>query len=781
LKAGVGYNNQSFVGWVRSQFRCNPTYDSFPLDVQRRALERGQQFPKSPKKSTKTPRDCNSANEAYQPYSPSIFQCLPAGVYCLELVEQTVVTQQSNSVAISKKVWLALWLVIFGLLFAWRAQNLDAFGLSNDEGAHLMWAKLAVDGYPLYSETQAVQAPLFIESIGLALRLAGPSIQTGRWVTLIAFALLAVALSWLAHRVGGWPASLMALVLLGISPLVFTYSRFVMAEIPATTLAVASVAFLILYVDKRGRDEATRIEGLEANNPGFELLRPYFKRGWLIVSGLMLGLSFITKALYPFVVIPVGLLLWIHHTRGQTTGVFARLLSLRKDWQALIVDSLLWGIGVTLPVIAVFFIYDPSALYDQLVVFRGDLRAALPGSRLETWGQFELFFMSHWGFWLLAFGGIMATVFRVIGQSRIARDELSTPPTSRRLAQQTSQADALYYLIWIVWLMAGMALLWWHTPLFPHQFIVLLPSLILLATGMVTNFTVLWSRQRHNGLVFYGGSVILLLVLLGAAVNVPSMVAANQKTAAIVTGGREQEALQLLDAVSNPDDFLMGDSQLLIFKANRQTPPPLGDVALVAIQAGRQTSAKMIDLTQAYRSPAVVQWSLRLPWLSEYLAWIDANYLARRIWDNDHIIYFGQRIPEGQAIPNERDVRLGDSLVLRGYELGPIVAGQDVNLKVYWQTSSPLADDYTVFTQLLDSSGALVVGRDSQPLGGFFPTSQWPENEIITDMVRLSLPADLPAGEYSLITGMYQLETLERLPVLDTGSDNIVLTTVEIE
>jgi len=87
------------------------------------------------------------------------------------------VTQQSNSVVISNKAWLVFWLVIFGLLFVWRAQNLDAFGLSNDEGAHLMWARLAVDGYPLYGETQAVQAPFFLEWVALAFRLAGQTIQ----------------------------------------------------------------------------------------------------------------------------------------------------------------------------------------------------------------------------------------------------------------------------------------------------------------------------------------------------------------------------------------------------------------------------------------------------------------------------------------------------------------------------------------------------------------------------------------------------------------------------
>ena len=258
---------------------------------------------------------------------------------------------------------------------------------------------------------------------------------------------------------------------------------------------------------------------------------------------------------------------------------------------------------------------------------------------------------------------------------------------------------------------------------------------------------------------------------------------ANQQAAAIVTGGREQEAIKLLEAVSSPADFLMGDSQLLIFMANRRTPPPLGDVALVAIKAGRQTSANMIEITGGYQVPAVVQWSLRLPWLPDYLTWLETNYLARRVWDNDHIIYFGRRLLPGQASPNELNVKVGDSVVLRGYEIGSKVvsAGTELDLKVYWEAQAPLERDYTVFTQLLDSSGAMVGGHDSQPLGGYFPTSEWPVGEIVTDVVRLSLPAELPPGVYTLVTGMYLLETLERLPVSGRQGDQVTLTTVEIQ
>ena len=112
-----------------------------------------------------------------------------------------------------KKAWFALWFIIFAAAMVWRIQNLDAFGLSNDEGVYLMWGRLAAGGYPLYSQIYAVQSPLFLESLALAFKLAGDTVQVGRWAMLPGFGLLAVLLSWLAGKTGGWPAAITTLVL----------------------------------------------------------------------------------------------------------------------------------------------------------------------------------------------------------------------------------------------------------------------------------------------------------------------------------------------------------------------------------------------------------------------------------------------------------------------------------------------------------------------------------------------------------------------------------------
>jgi hypothetical protein len=95
---------------------------------------------------------------------------------------------------IREKRWIFLWLMWFVLLGAavwWRLQNIDAFGLTNDEGAYLMWARLVSVGYPLYRQTYTGSPPLFIEILALVFKVLGFDIVLGRLVVLAWFVVLA--------------------------------------------------------------------------------------------------------------------------------------------------------------------------------------------------------------------------------------------------------------------------------------------------------------------------------------------------------------------------------------------------------------------------------------------------------------------------------------------------------------------------------------------------------------------------------------------------------------
>jgi hypothetical protein len=118
---------------------------------------------------------------------------------------------------------------------------------------------------------------------------------------------------------------------------------------------------------------------------------------------------------------------------------------------------------------------------------------------------------------------------------------------------------------------------------------------------------------------------------------------------------------------------------------------------------------------------------------------------------------------------------LGESIGLLGYDIvradgqtettPAALKGENLTLRLFWQAKTWITTDYTVFVHLVGPDGQIVAQHDQQPLGGFYPTSAWRRGETIVDEYGLSLPPDLPAGEYQVRTGMYILATGERLPV----------------
>jgi hypothetical protein len=109
-------------------------------------------------------------------------------------------------------------------------------------------------------------------------------------------------------------------------------------------------------------------------------------------------------------------------------------------------------------------------------------------------------------------------------------------------------------------------------------------------------------------------------------------------------------------------------------------------------------------------------------------------------------------------------------------------AGQDtaLRLNLMWLAETRLPADYTTFVHVRNVSGEIVAQKDQPPLGGTYPTSLWDPGEIIADEILVPLPAELPAGEYRLVIGMYEFETGARLPVPGREDNSVLLEKVEI-
>jgi hypothetical protein len=162
----------------------------------------------------------------------------------------------------------------------------------------------------------------------------------------------------------------------------------------------------------------------------------------------------------------------------------------------------------------------------------------------------------------------------------------------------------------------------------------------------------------------------------------------------------------------------------------------------------------------------------------DWLAIVDSQ--MEQVWAKDNALIYRTRA-DRSPIPGQPEVAinatLNDTIELVGYTLEPTnpPANSQLKLTLFWESLSSLPTDYTTFVHLRNRDGVTVAQRDAQPLDGAYPTSRWQPGETVIDPIVLSLPADLPAGQYQLVVGMYQLDTLERLAVAnDTSGENAI-------
>ncbi|MHB1317827.1 MAG: hypothetical protein ACYCYF_04315, partial [Anaerolineae bacterium] len=131
------------------------------------------------------------------------------------------------------------------------------------------------------------------------------------------------------------------------------------------------------------------------------------------------------------------------------------------------------------------------------------------------------------------------------------------------------------------------------------------------------------------------------------------------------------------------------------------------------------------------------------------------------------------------------DARFGDRIRLLGYRLAPaqLQGGTTLQLTLDWELLAPVQTRYTVFAQVLDAQQRIVGQNDSEPGGGGQPTTSWVPGQTVRDNRGIPIQASTPAGNYTLLVGLYDAATGKRLPVTlggDPAGDAVSLATVTV-
>jgi hypothetical protein len=133
----------------------------------------------------------------------------------------------------------------------------------------------------------------------------------------------------------------------------------------------------------------------------------------------------------------------------------------------------------------------------------------------------------------------------------------------------------------------------------------------------------------------------------------------------------------------------------------------------------------------------------------------------------------------------EMNAAFGPSIVLSGYTLAPgqtLRPGRDQQLllTLFWKAVEPPGQALTVFTQLLGPDGKVAAQHDGPPDGGAQPTPGWLAGDSVVDEHAIPIDRALPAGEYRLITGLYDPVTGQRVS-LSTGENFLQIATITVD
>lgn len=146
------------------------------------------------------------------------------------------------------------------------------------------------------------------------------------------------------------------------------------------------------------------------------------------------------------------------------------------------------------------------------------------------------------------------------------------------------------------------------------------------------------------------------------------------------------------------------------------------------------------------------------------------TYLGRveKLLNRSDIIQIKDRYPE-----HTKRWQFADNINLTGYtyRIVPAPRGALLNITLFWETTNLPSADYTIFIHIVNDHGEKITQKDFRPFGGGYSTKWWRRGDVIWTAELLELPQEKINQNYTLLVGLYNLENMIRLPVLE--GDNI--------
>jgi hypothetical protein len=142
---------------------------------------------------------------------------------------------------------------------------------------------------------------------------------------------------------------------------------------------------------------------------------------------------------------------------------------------------------------------------------------------------------------------------------------------------------------------------------------------------------------------------------------------------------------------------------------------------------------------------------------------------ARRVYlvrydprTDPQLIEVGGRTTRSASAPPLAVFGQGNLLLL---EARWVRQGEALEATLVWQAAAGVTSDWSAFVHLYAPDGRLVAQQDGYPVGRMLPIRLMAPGVPVEDVRRIPLPEGLPAGEYALVTGVYDIASGERQAV----------------
>jgi hypothetical protein len=422
----------------------------------------------------------------------------------------------------------------------------------------------------------------------------------------------------------------------------------------------------------------------------------------------------------------------------------------------------------------------PALWYIFATAYYGDPFPATLGAKVAQ-GEFNWLgqgfwagFVDYWDQWL---NGQQLTSFYLVAVLWLAG--LGVALRAERPWLILLARDGLYIAAFVG--LGVPAAQWYYAPLMPGVALLAGRGVQLLADSLVRAGETVSRRYRGRALPGPARSLLGGLALAGAiAILLTSFYPASRR---LIEQNPDWKARiypetgrWLAENTNAPANFATIDIGHLGYWSGR----PIVDIVGLA-QPDVAANIARGDFGYAIRHYRPDMVLIGFSWLPEIQsqAWFQADYAVRHyfIYQDypEPLVLFSRRqgvkvqpppVPATAIRPLAVD--FNRQARLTGYQLNPSLGpGSPLNLTLFWQATAPIMVDFTVFVQLVDSENRLVAQRDSKPQDGFYGTRFWQPGEVIIDPHTVPLGPEIPPGEYTLLVGLYEVESGSRLQILD--------------